>query len=322
MTDKVTKTASPDDIYQSGLSAAQVEEKLTRLMNSPGGLQKIAQQMLSPLKRDLLYEGRIRQLFQTYKLALGEEAVFDADVDVPAAAISINGLPTELQVQADRIRVETSPLATRPMVRWNESNFRKYDVLNRTQERAKASLMLQEDSKGYALINYASSLTNQGSAASLAGTTAASNNPTVLSSTTKLTMDKLVEGIVTLRSKLQLNGKLYMNPLRTADLMLFNTTVSGTGGAGIFAPNFQDQSIKSGKVGGIWGCDVLESVLVPSNQVFILAPADYLGVLAVRTDVSVETMKDVNQMADVFAIWEDIGFVIRFAKGIVRIDIV
>jgi len=33
------------------LSSAEVEQKLTRLMNSPGGLQKIAQQMLSPLKR-------------------------------------------------------------------------------------------------------------------------------------------------------------------------------------------------------------------------------------------------------------------------------
>lgn len=45
MSEQVTKTASPDDIYAAGLSAAQVEEKLTRLMTSPGGLQKIAQQI-------------------------------------------------------------------------------------------------------------------------------------------------------------------------------------------------------------------------------------------------------------------------------------
>jgi hypothetical protein len=316
------KETSADDIYGRNLTAAQVEEKLTRLMKSPGGLQKIAQQMLSPLKRDLLYEGRIRQLFQTYKLALGEEAVFDADVDVPAAAIGVNGLPTELQVSADRIRVETSPISTRPLVRWNESNFRKYDILNRTQERAKASVMLQEDTKGFNLIDFASGLTGQTPAASLAGTSAASNNPTTLTSTGKLEQEKLVEGIVTLRSKLQIASKIYLNPLRTKDLMLFNTTVSGTGGAGIFAPNFQDQALKAGKVGMIWGTDVLESVVVPTAKVYVLAPADYLGVLAVRTDLSVETMKDVNQMADVFAIWEDVGFVIRYAKGIVKISIV
>lgn len=316
------KVAS-DDIYAKGLSASQVEEKLTRLMQSPGGLQKIAQQMLSPLKRDLLYEGRIRQLFQTYKLALGEEAVFDADLDIPAAAIAINGLPEEQQVVADRIRVETSPIATRPLVRWNESNFRKYDILNRTQERAKASVMFQEDTKGFALIDFASGLTNQTPSSSLAGTTAETNNPSVIPTPAggKLDQETLVEGIVTLRTKLLTASKIYLNPLRTKDLMLFNTTVSGTGGAGIFAPNFQDQALKAGKVGEIWGTGVLESIIVPTDKVYILAPAEYLGVLAVRTDVSVETMKDVNQMADVFAIWEDIGFLIRWAKGIVKITV-
>ena len=318
----VKKVSSPDDIYSRKLTAAQVEQKLTRLMQSPGGMQKIAQQMLSPLKRDLLYEGRIRQLFQTYKLALGEEAVFDADVDVPAAAIAINGLPEEQQVVADRIRVETSPLATRPLIRWNESNFRKYDILNRTQERAKASIMLQEDTKGFSLIQFAAALTGQTDVRSLAGTTAATNDPTVLGSSTRLSQEVLVEAIVTLRSKLLTASKIYLNPLRTKDLMLFNTLVGSTGGgAGIFAPNFQEQALKAGKVGNIWGTDVLESVIVPTAEVYVLAPAQYLGVLAVRTDVSVETMKDVNQMADIFAIWEDIGFVIRYAKGIVKINI-
>lgn len=321
MADELKVQASPDTIYAEGLSAAEVEGRLTRLLNSPGGLQKVAQQMLSPLKRDLLYEGRVRQLYQTYKLALGEEAVFDADVDVPAAAISVEGLPQELQVKADRLRIETSPIATRPLVRWNESNFRKFDILNRVQERAKASIQKEEDVKGYNLINFASGLTGQTPASSLTGTTASSNNPSTLSSAGKLTQEKLVEGIVTLRSKLLVASKIWINPIRNQDLMLFNTTVSGTGGAGIFAPNFQEQALKAGRVGSIWGVEVLESVVVPSDEVYVLAPADYLGVLAVRTDLSVETMKNVMEMADVFAIWEDIGFVIRFAKGIVRINV-
>ena len=56
------------NLYDSQLSSAEVEKKLSELIRSPGGIDKIAQQMLYPLKRDLLYEGRIRQIFQTYKL--------------------------------------------------------------------------------------------------------------------------------------------------------------------------------------------------------------------------------------------------------------
>jgi len=321
MAEDIKIEASSDSIYDRSLSASEVESQLTRLLNSPGGLQKVAQQMLSPLKRDLLYEGRVRQLYQTYKLALGEEAVFDADLDVPAAALSVEGLPQQLEVRSDRIRIETAPISSRPLVRWNESNFRKFDVLNRVQERAKASIQEQEDIKGYNLINYASGLTNQTPVNSLAGTTAASNNPTVISAGSGLlTQQLLVQGIVTLRSKLLVASKIWINPLTNADLMLFNTLTSGTGGAGIFAPNFQEQALKAGRVGSIWGVEVLESIVVPSSQCFVLAPADYLGVLAVRTDLSVETMKNVMEMADVFAIWEDIGFVIRFVKGIVLIN--
>ena len=319
MAEEIVKEAS---VYEEGLSATEVENRLSAMLQSPGGLQKIAANMLSPLKKDLLYEGRIRQLFQTYKLALGEEAVFDADVQVAAAAIAVNGLPYQVQVVSDRARIDTSPLSTKPLVRWNESNFRKFDVLNRTQERAKASIQLQEDTKGYNLLNYAAGLTNQGTSPDLAGTTATSNNPSTIADTSgRLSMDKLTEGIVTLRSKLLVASKVFINPFRGKDFMLFNTTTAGTGGAGIFAPNFQEAMLKAGKIGNIWGVEVIDSVVVPVAQVFVLAPADYLGVLAVRTDISVETMKDVNQMADVFAIWEDLGFLIRFVKGIVLITV-
>ena len=316
------KTAADEQVYGISLTASQVEDRLSRLMNSPGGLQKIAQQMLSPLKRDLLFEGRIRQIYQTYKLALGEEAVFDADLDVPAARISVEGLPEQLEVRSDRIRVETSPITVRPMVRWNESNFRKFDILNRAQERGKASIQFQEDARGFALLQYASSLTGQPTVVSLAGTSAATNDPTIVAETSgRLSQEKLVEGIVALRSKLLVANKIFMNPVRGKDLMLFNTVIGAAGGAGIFAPNFQDQALKAGRVGSIWGVEVLEDIIVPSNEVYVLAPADYLGVLAVRTDVSVETLKDSNKFADVFAIWEDVGFVIRYAKGIVEISV-
>ena len=133
-------------------------------------------------------------------------------------------------------------------------------------------------------------------------------------------MDKLAEGIVTLRSKLLNASKVFINPFRGKDFMLFNTIVGGNGGAGIFAPNYQEKALNAGKIGNMMGVEVIDSVMVPKTEVYVLAPADYIGVVAIRTDISVETMKDANQMADVFAIWEDLGFVIRFVKGIVLIN--
>src|SRR5258708_10111749 len=49
----------------------------------------------------------------------------------------------------------------------------------------------------------------------------------------------------------------YTTLFRSKDLMLFNTFVGAAGGQGIFAPNLQEQAMKAGKVGSIWGTEVL-----------------------------------------------------------------
>ena len=320
-----------------GLSPLQVDARLTAMYNSVGGVQKMGQQMLAPMKRDLLYEGRFRSIYQPYKLALGEEARMDCDIAIPAGALGVNGLPVQVEVTSDRVNIDTAPIATKPFVRWNESNFRKFDILNRAQERAKAAIQFQEDVRGFALLQFASTLGagndlpvplhagltyDQGVTVGLEGTTAGTNNPAVIKENSgRLSMDKYTEAIVTLRAKLESPVKSLMNPFREKDFMLFNQIVAGTGGAGIFAPNYQEQMLKTGKPGSAFGVEITSSIVIPVDQVYVIAPSDYLGVLAIRTDVSVETLKDVNQFADVFAIWEDLGFGIRFAKGIVRIDV-
>lgn len=41
------------------------KSKLQRLMEQPGALIKLQQQMLAPLQRELLYDGRVRELFES-----------------------------------------------------------------------------------------------------------------------------------------------------------------------------------------------------------------------------------------------------------------
>lgn len=296
-----------DNIFEAeGTSSLAVEQKLNEILRSPGGIDKVAQQMLYPLKRDLLYEGRIRQVFQTYKLALGEEAVFDGDVNVPAVSLSVKGLPEQVPVFSDRIRIETSPLAAKVILRWNETNFRKFDILNRAQERAKASIQQQEDIRGISTIATAAPLFY---------------TPLTDGGSGQLRLTELAKAIATLRTFRQVAAKIFMNPSRMEDVMLFNVNLTGGGGTGVYSPYVQEQVLKAGRLGLIWGAEILESDRVPANRVWVMAPPEYVGVMAIRTDISVETLKDVNQFADVFAIWEDLGFLTRYSRGILEIQI-
>ena len=300
----------------------EIEAELDKIYRSPGGLDKTGAMMLQPIVRDLLHEGRVRQCFATYQLGLGEEALFDADVSVPAASLSMEGLPEEVEVKSDRVRIETTPIAVKALVRWNESNFRKFDILNRTQERAKAAIQTQEDKKGFDLIDYSSTLFN----------TAITNTQTYL------VIDSIAEGISVLAEARVMPHKLVINPYRRKDLLLLQKT---TNAGPLFMPETSEANMRQGRVGSIFGLQVLEVpngesvvrrtgaasesisdvAIIDRKKVYVLGPQNYVGVLAIRTDLTVETQKSVNDFADLFGIWEDLGFLVRYAKGILRINV-
>ena len=61
--------------------------------------------------------------------------------------------------------------------------------------------------------------------------------------------------------------------------------------------------------------------IINPNSAYLVTDPDKVGVMAIRTDLTVETQKMVEKMADVFAIWEDLGFLIRYTKGIMKFGI-
>lgn len=305
-------------------SMQQVEAALDQIYRSPGGLEKTAQMMLQPLLLDLLHEGRIRQLFATYQLGLGEEAVFDGDVTVPAASISMEGLPNTSEVKSDRIKIDTSPIALKALIRWNESNYRKFDILNRTQERGKAGVQTQEDQKGMNLIDW-SSILYHAAIAQPAGQI-------------RLNLDSIAEAIGTMAEARVMPSRLVFNPYRRKDLLLLSAQNPG---APLYMPETSEALMKAGKIGTIFGLQVIEIpngeavvrrtggltidvtdvTLVNRQRAYVLGPQNYVGVFVVRTDLTVETQKSVNDFGDLFGIWEDVGFLVRYSKGILRIEI-
>jgi hypothetical protein len=312
------------------IDAKVAEKALEILSSSPYGKSVIAAQTKGEIKRELYYEGRARKLFDTYVLTQGEEAVFDADLDVSAVAISVEGLPEMTEVKSDRLRIDTAPVTSLFIVRWNESNLRKFDVLEVARKRGLASVQLREDIKAYTLLKYASGLTNQNPVRSLAGTTAADNNPSVVAEVNhKLTPISIATAMGELRGKLLPASVIWVNPKRLTDLLLFNVAITNlnqvgataTGGYGIFAPAVQEEVWKTGLMGEIFGVPTYDSVVLPTEEAYVLAPKEYLGKLAIRTDVQVKTLADPKFFGDVYMIYEDIGFVVRFVKGIVQINI-
>jgi len=301
------------------------EAELAKIASQPNGLQVIANLMMKPLVRDLLHESRVRQIYATYQLGLGEEAYLDADVSVKAFQIAQNGLPEEIQVKSERLHIDTNPISILTKTRWNESNYRKYDVLTRAQERSKSAVMSEEDLKGFALVETAAANGFYSDATAFPGLTSA--NGILLEEVAKA-MSYMLE------ARLQ-PTKLVINPRQQANLLMLNTAMTSQP---LFMAEQSNENMKKGIMGKVWNISILnvpngesyeyrnsngETVIediqiIDPAKAYLLSDAEKVGVMAIRTDLTVETQKMVQQFSDIFAIWEDLGFLIKYTKGIVK----
>lgn len=301
------------------------EAELAKIASQPNGLQVIANLMMKPLVRDLLHESRVRQIYATYQLGLGEEAYLDADVSVKAFQIAQNGLPEEIQVKSERLHIDTNPISILTKTRWNESNYRKYDVLTRAQERSKSAVMSEEDLKGFALVETAATSGFYSDANAFPG----------LTSTTGLLLEEVASAMsYMLEARLQ-PTKLVINPRQQKNLLMLNTAMSSQP---LFMAEQSNENMKKGIMGKVWNISILnvpngesyeyrnsngETVIediqiIDPAKAYLLSDAEKVGVMAIRTDLTVETQKMVQQFSDIFAIWEDLGFLIKYTKGIVK----
>lgn len=295
------------------MSQRELDSYLTQLSNQPGGLDKIASLALQPVMEDVLYESRARQLFAQKVLDPGEEAVLDGDVRVPAAALSVEGLPYQIEAKSSRFRIDTSPLSATAIVKWNESNYRKFDMLDWTQARAKSSLLEQEDTRAISVLDFASTLYHP-----------------VINTSGKLYVDVIAKAAAKVAASLRTPNaaKLVIHAERMADFAVLQYSNGGTVNNNLYTPEKNDEVLRKGILGNILGLEIITipkrqdgTDIIDPNTAYVVGPAEMVGTFVIRTEITPRTQVDVRQEGDLICFWEDIGIFCRYSKGIQKIQI-
>lgn len=284
------------------MSSMEVEAFLDQEYRAPGGVEKFAQVMAGVIYEDLLYEGRIRQVFDVYEASPGEDITFDADVTTPAVRMGVRGLPEEVEVRSDRTRIDTSPTAVKSLIRWNELNLRKFDIVQRTHDKMKAAIMKAEDTKGVAVIEAASCLFHSAIAATSA------NLLTKLAQA-RSTMMQATDGLYPVN--------ILMNPYLEQYLYLLTTSA----GTPLYVPSIQEEQLRKGVLGQIFGMNVISCRSVGTTVLYVLGPKEFVGKLAVRTEIDTKTHAYIPDFGDLILAWIDEGWLVRYSRAIIKLTI-
>jgi hypothetical protein len=274
----------------------QKEYLISKALETEEGRVALAQAMANPIRISLDYQGVGRKLLVVDPLPQGALPVYDKDVDARAFVLSKRGQVPDQIIEGDRIQVPTFEIVSYPQVRFSQVKERRFNVIDRAQQRAKSDIMAVEDSEIFNLIDAAASAVNP-----------------VTTSPSYLTRDALTVAFKEVEKHDLVVTKIVMNAAQFADIRSW--------GQNEFDPVTQHEVLHTGLFGHLWTADILISKKVPIGTVYVLADPEFVGVMPVRQDIQVIPADKPEELRLGWVIYEEIGLAVVNSLAAAKITV-
>ena len=244
------------------MTTEQKEQLISQALSTPEGRSALASAMANPIRTSLDYQGIARKLLVVDPLPQGALPVYDRDVDAKAFVVGKRGQAPEQIIEGERIQVPTFEIVANPQVRMSQIKERRFNIIDRAQQRAKSDIMAVEDQTIFSLLDAASTAVNA-----------------VTNSVSSLTRDALTQAFAEVEKHDLAVSKIVMNAQAFADIRKW--------GQNEFDPVTQHEVLQTGIFGRLWTADIIISKMVPLNTIYICADPEFVGVMPIRQDLQV-----------------------------------
>lgn len=275
----------------AGINEAESRD-LEAALKTTEGREQIAQTLYEPFKKGRDYVAIGRQCLAVDHLPAGAPSWYDLDPQFVAAVVGAKGAINFTELEATRVNVDPQIIAVYPKVSALDVAVRRFNMLDRAQERAQHEMAKAEDDNFFASIRNAnlsgSDIVNAGQV-----------NP-VVTSATGLTLGTLADGFA-LVSQFDIPvANVVLHAQQTRDIRVWTNRQ--------FDPISQRELLKTGYIGDIWGAQARESRRQTVGTINVLGDPQYLGVLSVRIDLSHMDAPDPQNLFYGWVFFEAVGF--------------
>jgi len=286
------------------LSAQEKEQRIEQLLSSPEGRMKLAASMQNPLRERLDYEGVFRRAAVVDPLPQGALPYYDRDVDVPAIVIAEEGGTPETIVKGKRILVPLFEVGANPKISFTQVKERRYNLIDRAQDKAKQDIQAVEDDLGFSALGVAAAQVNPNTGAPF-------NTP--LAAAGSLDRDVLADAFAEIEKHDLRVARMFMNARDYSDIRKW--------GRDQLDPVTQKSLLATGLMANLWGADIIVSRVVPIGTVYVLTDEKFLAIMPQRIDITVLPADDPDNRLIGWSIFENIGIGVWNPRGVATITI-
>jgi len=293
---------------------------LGQLLKTAGGRQKLAASLGPSLRRRRDYMSIARKALMVETLPDGALPIYDKEFDT--SAMTVGSTPGSSFVEAfvvgeeggdivrvtkpKRVTVPTFEIVSNPMIPITQIKERRFDLVARSLNLAKAEVGAQEDGYVFGLFD----------AVANAAAGKASNDPIYnadIAINAPIDINSMADGFGQVQRHDLSVAFVFFNPRDYTDLLKWTQQNIDR--------ETQRKLLKTGVMGYLWGATLLQSRKVGYGSIYILADAEFLGVIPERIPLTVMSADrpDLRQIG--FSIFENLGFLVFNPSGIQRLTV-
>ncbi len=286
------------------VSNAVKQRIIGEYVKTPQGRAKLAASMTQPLRTRRDYAAVGRKTFLVEQLPDGALPIYDKDPDVTAYIVGEEGENILAVTKPRRVIFPLFEIASNPEIPLTQIKERRFDLIERSQDLARAQIQAAEDERVFAILD---SIATAGF-----DSLPAQMNPDIpvvapLSGAVLADAFALIE-----RHDLRV-ARVYMNARDYADLRKF--------GRDILDIETQATLLKTGLMATLWGAQVVTSRLVPVGTVYVCCEPEMFGRIPVRTELTVLSADDPKARTIGFSVFENLGIGAYNPRGLTRLTI-
>lgn len=205
-----------------------------------------------------------------------------------------------------RVTVPTFEIVSNPMIPITQIKERRFDLVARSLNLAKAEVGAQEDAYVFSLFD----------AVATAAAAKATNDPVYnvdIAINAPIDINSMADGFGQVQRHDLSVAFVFFNPRDYTDLLKWTQQNIDR--------ETQRKLLKTGVMGYLWGATLLQSRKVGYGCVYILADAEFLGVIPERIPLTVMSADrpDLRQIG--FSIFENLGFLVFNPSGVQRLTV-
>jgi HK97 family phage major capsid protein len=284
------------------VSNAVKQQILSEYIKTAAGRAKLAASMTQPLRLRRDYTAVGRKTFLVEELPDGALPIYDKDPEVTAYVVGEEGENIVAIQKPRRVIFPLFEIASNPEIPLTQIKERRFDLIERSQDLAKAQIQAAEDERVFAVLDSI--------AASGFDTLPGGTNPDV-NVVAPISPSVLADAFAEVERHDLRVARIYMNAVDYADIRKF--------GRDILDIESQATLLKTGLQATLWGAQIITSRLVPAGYVYVCAEPENFGRFPVRTELTVLSADDPKARTIGFSCFQNVGIGAFNPRGLVRI---